>query len=283
MAKAYDRVNWRFLLTSLRKLGFSDQWRNLIYNCISSPFYSIMLNGMTRGFFKPSRGLRQGDPLSPYLYILAQELLSRMINQAFDRNHIQPFHFGGLVVSHLFYADDLLIFANGKKKSIGNLLHIVKKYEMISGQMINPMKSSMFFSKHISVARKRNLLASSGFKEGVWPCTYLGVPLYTGRLMKYMFEPMMDKIQKKLAGWKGRLLSFGGKITLIKHVLCSMPIHILSVLNLPKGIHNELNRIFSSFLWNASDGSKRRKWISWRKICYPVDEGGLGIRDFSEV
>lgn len=101
--------------------------------------------------------------------------------------------------------------------------------------------------------------------------------------MKHMFEPMSEKIQKKLAGWKGRLLSFGGKIILIKHVLASMPIHILSVLNLPKGIHNDLNRILSSFLWNATDGSKRRKWVSWRKFCYPIEEGGLGIRDFNEV
>lgn len=171
-----------------------------------------------------------------------------MIHQAFERNQIHPFHSGSMVVSHLFYADDLLLFTNGNKNSICNLLAIVKHYEAMSGQMVSPEKSSMLFSKHVTVTRKRNLLAYSGFKEGVWPYTYLGVPLFTGRLTKKMFEPLMDKIQKKLASWKGRLLSFGGKITLIKYVLCNMPIHVLSVLKMPKRIHNELSSIFSSFL-----------------------------------
>lgn len=93
--------------------------------------------------------------------------------------------------------------------------------------------------------------------------------------MKHMFEPLMDKIQKKLAGWKGRLLSFGGEITLIKYVLCSMPIHVLSVLKLPKGVHNDLNSIFSSFLWNATDGSRRQNGshgeksvIMWKRVVW---------------
>lgn len=102
--------------------------------------------------------------------------------------------------------------------------------------MVNPMNSFIFFSKHITIAHKRKLLALSGFKEGAWPCTYLGVPLYTGKLRKHMFEPLLEKIQKKLARWKGHLLSFGGKIVLIKHVIRSMPIHFLLVLNLPKGV-----------------------------------------------
>lgn len=99
MDKAYDRVNWKHLLASLRKLGFSDQWRNIVFNCISSPCYAIMLNEKTLGFFNPSRGLRQGDPLSPYLFVLAQELLSRMINQVVDSNQIQPYQSGGMVLA----------------------------------------------------------------------------------------------------------------------------------------------------------------------------------------
>lgn len=132
MAIAYDKVNWRFLLVSLQRLGFSNQWQSLVFNCISSPCYSIMLNGTTRGFFKPFKGLRQGDRLSPYLFIVAQEVLSRMINQAFVNKQIQHFHSEGMVISHLFYADDLLIFANGNKKSTSHLLELVNSFKLRS-------------------------------------------------------------------------------------------------------------------------------------------------------
>lgn len=90
-----------------------------------------------------------------------------MIHRAFERNQILRFHSRGMVVSHLFYANDLLMFTNGNKKLINNLLAIVKNYKAMSGQMAILEKSSMFFSKHVTVARKRNLLASPAFKDGV--------------------------------------------------------------------------------------------------------------------
>lgn len=86
-----------------------------------------------------------------------------------------------------------------------------------------------------------------------------------------------------MAGWKSKLLSFGGKIVLIKHVLNSMPVHLLSVLNIPKGVISRLQKIFSNFLWGSSVENKKRKWISWKQICLLVEEGGLGIRAFHEV
>lgn len=123
----------------------------------------------------------------------------------------------------------------------------------------------------------------SGFEKGAWPCTYLGIPSHVGRVRIGMFDPLITKVHKTLAGWKGRLVSFGGKLILIKHVLSSLPIHMLSVLNLPKGVFSALKGIFSNFLWGSTIENRKRKWISWRKICLPIEEGGLGIRWLSEV
>ncbi|KAG6707860.1 hypothetical protein I3842_06G053300 [Carya illinoinensis] len=98
-----------------------------------------------------------------------------------------------------------------------------------------------------------------------------------------MFNPLFYKIQKKLAGWKSKLLSYGGNIILIKHILNTMPIHLMSVLKLPKGVFKRLQLIFSNFLWGLILDSKRKKWVSWSKICLLVEEGSLGIWDLSEV
>lgn len=126
MAKTYDRVNRKFLLEVMRRLGFLAKWRDLIFNYIAYPMCSIMINGMVKGFFKPSRGLRQGDPLSLYIFILSEEILSHMIRVEFNKG-IKPFSHlgvggkggrGGAMISHLFYTDDLLVFANGGKCSV---------------------------------------------------------------------------------------------------------------------------------------------------------------------
>ncbi|XP_042964506.1 uncharacterized protein LOC122298703 [Carya illinoinensis] len=284
MAKAYDRVNWKFLLEILRRLGFSEKWRNLVFNTISSPFYSIMLNGCSKGFFQASRGVRQGDPLSPYLFILSQELLSRMLHQKFSHGIVKPFHpGGGTLVTHLLYADDVLIFTNGGRMSMRRLMATLHRYEKISGQLISPSKSTIFFPSHMSLARKNDLKGISGFEEGSWPCVYLGVPLYLGRLKISLFDGILARIQKKLAGWKSKMLSFGGKILLLRHVLNSMPIHILSVVKVPKAVFGMINKIFSDFLWGSSLGNKKRKWVAWHQMCKPVEEGGIGIRDLVEV
>ncbi|XP_022870746.1 uncharacterized protein LOC111389988 [Olea europaea var. sylvestris] len=200
MAKAYDRVNWWFLLLVLKKVGFSKEWRNLIFNCISSPFFSIMLNGMTRGFFKPSRGLRQGDPLSPYLFILTQKMLSRLINRDVGNGRVIPFHTKGMVVHHLAYADDLLLFLNGGKKideqSDGNY----KSVRVFIRAVVSKEKSTLIFSKHITNFRRKSLLALTGFREGGLPCTYLGLPLYTGQLTAHLFDPGLSGSRKKRDG-----------------------------------------------------------------------------------
>lgn len=161
IAKAYDQVNWSFLLQVLQRLGFSESWRNIIFNAISSPSFSVMLNGCTKSFFKASRGLRQGDPLSNFLFfifILTKEILSCMLSHEFILGRVKPFHpVGGSVITHLLYADDILIFANGGKSSIRNLMVILRRYETLSGQLINPSKSSIFFSSSISVDNKNGV------------------------------------------------------------------------------------------------------------------------------
>ncbi|XP_042958082.1 uncharacterized protein LOC122293613 [Carya illinoinensis] len=217
---------------------------------------------------------------SPGLDGFGSEVLSRLIKKNFADGKIGAFHHprGVRLISHLLYADDLLMFVNGKKRSIRMLIKTLKHYEEWSGRLINKEKSSIFLSKLIGFARRQSLLRLTGFVDGVFPTTYLGAPLVTGHLKAWTLEPLITKIQHKVAGWKFNLLSQGGRLVLIKHVLSSRASHQLAVLDIPNLLFTKINAMLSSFFWGG-----KRKWRSRYNICKPTCEGGLGIRDFVEV
>lgn len=145
---------------------------------------------------------------------------------------IKPFYYpkGTPIISHLFYADDIVVFSNGRKSSLRAILNVLKNYEDWSGQMMNKKKSSVLFSKHIPVARRKSLLGFISFMEGSFHFTYLGFPIVSGRFLSLHFDDMINKIRSRFEGWKARLLSNGARLSLLNHVLQSIPIHCLLIL-----------------------------------------------------
>ncbi|XP_040991014.1 uncharacterized protein LOC121238253 [Juglans microcarpa x Juglans regia] len=230
-----------------------DHVCNLVKECVQSHWFSIMMNGTFKGFFQPLG------------------ILDKVI------------HLGAPLVSHLLYADDLLVFVNGGKRSVLKLMKTLEVYEKWSGQLINKEKSAFFFSNSITLARRRNLMRSTGFVEGKFPVTYLGVPLVSGRLTSRDLKPLIEKIRRKIAGWKLNLLSQGGRLTLMKHVLACITTHLLAVLNVPLKVFKKLNFLLSTFFLGELNGRPRMKWCSWDRICKPYKEGGFGMRNFDEV
>ena len=115
MSKAYDRVEWSFLEKIMLKMGFQDSWVALIMQCVTTVTYSILLNGEPKGFIRPSRGLRQGDPLSPFLFLFCAEGLNALLNKAADNGEIMGLSLchQGPRITHLFFADDCLLFLQG--------------------------------------------------------------------------------------------------------------------------------------------------------------------------
>ncbi|XP_042954623.1 uncharacterized mitochondrial protein AtMg01250-like [Carya illinoinensis] len=164
MSKAYDCVEWSFLAAVMRKLGFSNSWVSLVLKCISSVSYSILLNGEPQGFFMPTRGLRQGDPLSPYLFILCAEALSCLILKADFEGSISSVPMGkGLIkVNHLFFADDSLIFCKANSLEWSRLMRILTQYELASSQKLNKEKSLIYFSKNTPTENKSTILQIAG-------------------------------------------------------------------------------------------------------------------------
>ena len=159
MGKAYDQVEWAYLEAMMRKLGFHERWINLMMMCVSTVSYSMLIIGEPKGRIVPTRGLRQGDSISPYLFLLCAEGLLAMLRKVEN---------GGIprgivvcrqapLVSHLLFADDCVVFGKASKEEGFRLLKILEVYEKESGQKLNREKTSLFFSKNTSVEVKEEV------------------------------------------------------------------------------------------------------------------------------
>ncbi|KAF5470091.1 hypothetical protein F2P56_010634 [Juglans regia] len=173
------------------------------------------------------------DPISPYLFIIVEEILSRPLKKGFQEGRIVTFSLpkGAPTISHLLYADDIVIFANGSKTSLKAISESLALYETWSGQKARKEKSAIIFSNLISPIRRRQLLQITRFSEGSFPFKYLRVPMVSGRLNSNHFDELVGKIGARIGGWKSQLLSSGAKLILVKHVLSSIPIHLLTSIN----------------------------------------------------
>lgn len=159
MSKAYDRVDWTFLKAVLTVMKFETRWIKWIMECVTSVSYTLLVNGNLTSTFKPSQGLRQGDPLSPYLFLLCANILSISLSQTENQKQIQGVWVGrnGLSFSHLLFADDSLLFFKKDDKSMGNIIIILEWYCSILGQKINLAKSDLYFSPNMPAVDQESL------------------------------------------------------------------------------------------------------------------------------
>ncbi|KAK3205547.1 hypothetical protein Dsin_019593 [Dipteronia sinensis] len=283
MAKAYDRVEWGFLRAMMEKLGFPDKWINQVMECVATVSFSFLVNGEICGSVKPTRGLRQGDRLSPYLFLLCTEGFSSMLSGSVERGELTGLKCGqtGPVVSHLFFADDSLFFTKATAVECGVIRRIIEDYSKASGQLVNFCKSAVCMSKTISSGEGKRLADIIGVQR-VW-CheRYLGLPSFGGRNKRALFNYIKDRMWERVKGWRGRLLSIGGKEVLIRSVLQSIPAYTMNLFHLPKGLVTKLHRLCSRFWWGSTETSKKMHWASWRRLCRNKSAGGLGFCDLS--
>ena len=221
MSKAYDRVEWHFLIEIMKKMGFCDAWVNLIYGCISTVSYSILVNGELKGDISPSRGIRQGDPLSPYLFLLCSEGLNRLIQQATRDNVIRGFSLckNGPKITNLFFADDTLLFCRTRMEDLVAIQHILALYGGASSPQINRRKTTLFFSKVVSEEKKREILSFLGVPEIKEYEKYLGLQAVVGKNKIVSLNYIKERVWTKLQGWKEKLLYQTGREILLKAVV----------------------------------------------------------------
>lgn len=219
--------------------------------CVTSVTYTVRINGVPRGVIKPSWGLRQGDPLLPYLFLLCVEGLSALINKAVQNKSIHGVAASakGPKISHLFFADDSLIFGKATTMECGEILRVLQVYEELSEQQLNRTKTSIFFSRNTDHTTKEAIRASFGAQIIKPHESYLGLLSLVGRSKRNTFAQLKERVSNKLAGWKEMLLSSAGKEILIKAVAQAVPTYTMSCFRLPDALCDELTGLVRQFWW----------------------------------
>lgn len=277
--KAYDTVNWDFLQSAFVFYGFPLKFIEWIMACVCSPSFSVLVNGELKGFFRGKRGLRQGDPMSPYLFCLCMEIFSRMLGLAVKR---QMFKFHPrckeLKLTHLMYADDLLMFSKCDLRSIKLLQDVLDKFAEISGLNMNLHKSHIYFGG-CSQVQRMEVCNFMNVEEGSLPFSYLGVPLTSTKPKVSDFRSLIHHITRRITSWTSRFLSFAGRLELIQSVIYSVQNFWSSIFILPKAVLHEIESICMRYLWSSLTEGTRKYPVSWKVVCRPKQAGGLGLMD----
>ena len=242
MSNVYDRVEWIFTEKVMERMGFHEKRISVIMKCISTVSYSILINGVAYGCIKPTRGIRQGDPLSLYPFLLCVEGLSSMISQAARSQMLSSISIcrGCPIVTHLLFADDSLLFCKVNPQECQKLTKILKLYEDASGQKINVEKSLIFFSHNTPQQLREEVLNILGSMQGSRHNKYLGLPTFIRKSKNEVFAEIKERVRKKLVGCKEKLLAMGGREILIKAVAQAVPTYTVSCFQLPKGLCEDL-------------------------------------------
>ena len=286
MEKAYDRVEWDFLLRCLHQLGFHKTWIHWIRECISTVSYSLIINNESHGFFKPTRGLRQGDPLSPYLFIICMDVLARRLQAHALRSKtgvgikIAP---NASRIPCLFFADDSLLFCKAASQTCHRLKEELEFFCSQSGQLINYHKSAMMFSKNTRAVDRQTVGGIFNIPHSSSLGKYLGCTLFQGRPSADIFLNLTAKAASKLDSWTAQCFSTAGRVVLIQSTLEALPSHTMQCYKLPNKTTEQLDRVNREFFWKNTSSAHGLPLVAWDKVCRPKKLGGLGLRKTAAV
>ncbi|XP_061339245.1 uncharacterized protein LOC133285942 [Gastrolobium bilobum] len=265
----------------LEEVKFPANLIDAILGCVTSPCLEVLWNGARTPGFSSQRGIRQGDPISPYLFVLCMEKLTHLILDEVEAKRWRPMRAGkaGPLISHLMFADDVILFAEASMDQLESIAHCLEKFSLMSGQCVSVEKSCIFFSKNVAQETIDSITAVSGFKRVSSLGCYLGALMRHGRVKRDHYADTISRVQGRLQGWKSKCFSLAGRITLAKSVISAIPSFHMQNSMLPVHVCQEIERLQRNFIWGDSDVKKRAHYVSWEQLCLPKNCGGLGFLD----
>ena len=260
-------------------LRFPTHFIKIIMSCITSTSYSLVINGHPLKTFHARRGLRQGDPMSPLLFVLGIEYLSRILISA-SKSESFTFHprCKSTRLTHICFADDLMLFCKADAGSVRVMATCIELFSQSSGLTANSSKSAIYIVG-VNHSIQLQLAHIVNFSLGNIPFCYLGVPLTSKRLSIRDYDKLVDKLTRRIRSWHAKHLSYAARLQLINLVLMGISTCWCQLFVLPKKVINHINAICRSFLWFGLSNTGKPGNVSWARVCTPKKYYGLGIRN----
>jgi hypothetical protein len=283
ISKAFDSVSWAFLIEVMKKLGFGQIWCDVISGLLATSSAQILLNGVPGEFIAHQRGLRQGVPLSPMLFILIMDILSLLVQRASEEGHLQPLSSRQLRHRISLYADAAAIFLKPDPADIKLVLDILQLFGMASGLQTNVQKSCVLpircDDQTITAAKE---LLPCEFAE--FPCRYLGLPLSVKKLTNAQIQSLIDRVASMLPGWKAELMNRAGRLVYGQFVMAARVIYTAMVMELPLWAIKAIEKLLRGFLWRGRrEANGGHCLLAWAKVARPKELGGLGIQNIKNL
>ena len=212
LEKAYEKLEWSFIRETLIRVNLPSDLIDINMSCVSMVPTSVLFNGEALDSIYPSRGIRQGDPLSPYLFILCMDFLGQLIEEKCSENLWQPVKASqnGPAFSHLLFVDDLVFFAKAYYINCSAIRDVLDDFCNLSGQSVSEAKSRVYFSPNVDKDTKESLCDILGFASTPKLGKYLGFPIKQPGTSPQGYNFILDRVKQKLAGWKANMLSLAG-------------------------------------------------------------------------
>jgi hypothetical protein len=252
-------------------LGLSPELGGYVMRLVTSVSFSVLFNEDSLDSFTPSRGIRQSDPISPYLSVSATEGLSCLLKSRDQSSVLKGIIVApsALMVSHLLFTDDSLLFFTATRESAQEIKDVLQLYYRASGQQINLDKSSIHFAKGCRQDVRDDIKEILNVQKESLNEKYLGMSFDVGSSVNGAFKYLNDRVWKRVEGWIERCLSTRGKEVLIKSVAQAIPTYLMSYIRLPRGLCQHINGLLRNFWWGNKEGKRKPCWVAWEGMVKP--------------
>jgi hypothetical protein len=278
LSKSFDRLSWQYLRSVLESFGFSNRWVDWILKLTSSSFFSILVNGTPSRPFRSTRGIRQGDPLSPFLFVIMAEGLGRYLKAAVLEGSLTglPLHNLHPTPLHSQFVDDTLLMNTPTVREATKLNSILSDFLDASGMLLNLDKSKLYFFNTPALVQA-HLSRLLGIARRSLHSTYLGIPL-TRESAKYIsWDSLLLSISNRLNNWTFKRLNIVARLVLLKSVLQALPTYLFTALAASISVIKAIRSLQRNFFWKGNQNNKKWALVGWDKLCKPKKREGLGI------